>query len=1297
MSSAPRRSRLNPSSRRSTENVQTRRRQAAGGLPSLEGSDYVPGDNAFGSLPSLSDKFQVDAFNKAVNKAASGGGVLGMLRRRSTKGGSPGGNGGGNDSPSRDAPYTVEDMLTHSTTPVATSLLKLSSESVAKSVKMSPAVIRLVTDDTIPAAELAATLQKLVKETVKRPELRDELFLMVLRTTRCNDALGSAIKAWELMHLTAAVVAPSRDFLGFASEYINECANADKNPPAVRAAALRALGALKRSAKAGPRRHPPMAEEIEALRSERMLSTIVFFLDETFEELPYDCMTTVGEAVESLAGIIRLQQFQTFSLFESRKQLLIKANAAAKDDAAAEESVILQEGTLISDVLQDFRVAKAEKKEAVQMRLVFKKRMFRDTDENITEPVFINLSYLQAKHDFLGGNYPVNKDDAVQLAAFQIQAEEGASLGQGAIETLAGAMTRFIPRYIVQQRPREDWATDTQSRHRALMQHSKEEARLGLLRMIRSLPYGGSIFFPVKRIEDPIGLLPGKIILGINKRGIHFFRPTPMEYLHSAELRDIMQFGSSSAAVFFKMRVAGQLHIFQFDTKQGEDICIALQTHINDVMMKRYNAQKQKQSTTAAAAAPASNGLPPPASASALPSAAAQAASDAAFTKQAASGGAVGSAVSSQMQKVLEDANRKLDQMVRERSELQVQLKAAQEHAQESADRAAHCTASNADLSAAVERLNAELADTKGHLADAEARATAAAQGVAASESDASAKLTAQVKELTKSLAAEAEKARAADGARTAAENDKSLLEQKLARMEQSTKDEAVKRESAAAKEVEQLKALVAAAEGRALSAGAELDDANARIEEMRAEHEAASKDLEELEALREMKADVERKEKYTADIIKNQSAAIAELEKKYQEESTLRKRYFNQMEDMKGKIRVYARTRPLTKKETDEGQKFSLSFPDEFTLEHPWKEEKKNRSYAFDTVFGANTEQEKVFEDTKYLVQSAFDGYNVCIFAYGQTGSGKTFTIYGNDELPGLTPRAIGEVMRIVYEGANKGKFSVKMEAYMLELYQDSINDLLLPPEKLKTPPKLDIKKDAKGWVTVTNSTIVPVASEEEIMGVIEAGLSVRKVTSTKMNVESSRSHLIFSLVIETTDLQTQAVTRGKLSFVDLAGSERLKKSGATGDTMKEAQAINKSLSALGNVISALATEQAHIPYRDHKLTMLMSDSLGGNAKTLMFVNVSPTDGNLEETQNSLTYATRVRTIKNDATKNTANREMVRLKAALAMWRARAGELEGETQEIEDRVQGEMGAGDAPGQAMAESAAKLWAGKSRE
>ena len=487
-----------------------------------------------------------------------------------------------------------------------------------------------------------------------------------------------------------------------------------------------------------------MAEEIEALRADRKLSTIVFFLDETFEELPYGCMTTVGEAVETLSSIIRLQQFQTFSLFESRKQLLLKSSAAAKEDAAAEESVILQDGTLISDVLQDFRVAKAEKKEAVQMRLVFKKRMFRDTDENITEPMFINLSYSKPSTTTSAGTTRLARRTLCSSQRFRFRLRRVPTLGQGALDALSAAMARFVPRSILQQRPREDWATDTQTRHRALTQHSKEDARMGLLRMIRSLPYGGSIFFPVKRIEDPIGLLPGRIVLGINKRGIHFFRPVPMEYLHSAELRDIMQFGSSAAAVFFKMHVAGVLHIFQFDTKQGEAICIALQTHINDVMMKRYNNPKQKAAAAAAAAAGGDPGggrgaLPPATNTngSAPASAATQAASDAAFTKQAAAAGGVGGAVTSQMQKGLEDANRKLDEMVRERAELQSQLQAAKEAAEEAADIAAQEKTARVTATASVESLNAELAETKSQLADAEARAANGSAAAAASDAQA--------------------------------------------------------------------------------------------------------------------------------------------------------------------------------------------------------------------------------------------------------------------------------------------------------------------------------------------------------------------------------------------------------------------------------------------------------------------------------------------------------------------------------------------------------------------------------
>lgn len=385
-----------------------------------------------------------------------------------------------------------------------------------------------------------------------------------------------------------------------------------------------------------------------------------------------------------------------------------------------------------------------------------------------------------------------------------------------------------------------------------------------------------------------------------------------------------------------------------------------------------------------------------------------------------------------------------------------------------------------------------------------------------------------------------------------------------------------------------------------------------------------------------------------------------------YRGEVVARKRAHNALEDAKGKIRVFARVRPLLDFEAAKGQAQALSMPDELTVSHAWRDEKKPREYGFDAVFGPDADQSAVFEDTRHLVQSAVDGYNVCVFAYGQTGSGKTHTIYGSRSDPGLTPRGVGELFAIL--DRQRGRLSATVTLQMLELYQDALADLLVrrPGSASQqqhggggggsSEQRLEIKKDPRGLVTVVGATSLSVTSAEQAMARIEEGLARRHTAATAMNRESSRSHLVISLVVESTNLQTQGAARGKLSFVDLAGSERVKKSGSMGENLREAQAINKSLSALGDVISALAGEQPHIPYRNHKLTMLMSDSLGGNAKTLMFVNVSPADGNLDESQNSLTYATRVRAIKNDARRDESSREVLRLRRQVEVWKERAG-----------------------------------------
>ena len=365
-------------------------------------------------------------------------------------------------------------------------------------------------------------------------------------------------------------------------------------------------------------------------------------------------------------------------------------------------------------------------------------------------------------------------------------------------------------------------------------------------------------------------------------------------------------------------------------------------------------------------------------------------------------------------------------------------------------------------------------------------------------------------------------------------------------------------------------------------------------------------------------------------------------MEVKYKEEVKKRKKLHNQIEDMKGKIRVFARVRPMSKTEVSKKCDSSVSIPDEMSISVQTRNGPKK--YNFDNCFGPESTQEEVFEESCALIQSAIDGFNVCIFAYGQTGSGKTFTIQGDMQNPGLTPRIFEELFTILDTMDN---FEISLSCYMVELYLENLKDLLMP--KKSDGNSLEIKKNAHGMVIVEGAHEVPIESVDQANKIFEYGLDNRKTASTNMNATSSRSHLVFSIVINARNKQTGQKTVGKLSMVDLAGSERVSKTGATKDRLKEALSINKSLSALGNVISALGDgKKKHIPYRDNKLTMLMEDSLGGNAKTLMFVNVSPADYNSDETNTSLGYAKRVKNIKNVAVKNTQSKQADKMNAII-------------------------------------------------
>ncbi|EPT03058.1 hypothetical protein FOMPIDRAFT_1116997 [Fomitopsis schrenkii] len=408
----------------------------------------------------------------------------------------------------------------------------------------------------------------------------------------------------------------------------------------------------------------------------------------------------------------------------------------------------------------------------------------------------------------------------------------------------------------------------------------------------------------------------------------------------------------------------------------------------------------------------------------------------------------------------------------------------------------------------------------------------------------------------------------------------------------------------------------------------------------------------------------------------------IVELEKETREGESVRRKLHNMVQELKGNIRVFCRVRPLlpsdvpprafmTSTSSDgmmtpdgtpdpeeedrqrEEAKAQIVFPDKMdhkeivlssSSESATGQERKDEwMFSFDRVFEPQSTQAEVFEEVSQLAQSCTDGYNVCVFAYGQTGSGKSFTMEGGptDATAGMIPRAVEQVFRVAEELRTKG-WEYKMEGQFLEIYNETINDLLGKGEFDKK--KHEIKHDPKtGRTTVTDVNVVPLATPAQVRTLLSLAQSRRTVAATLMNERSSRSHSVFSLRIRGQNTLTGEACEGSLNLVDLAGSERLEKSGAAGDKdrLRETQNINKSLSALGDVVAALGEKgegknDKHIPYRNSKLTYLLQNSLSGNSKTLMVLNLSPLANHLNESLCSLRFATKV----NNTTIGTAKKQ---------------------------------------------------------
>ncbi|XP_068458231.1 kinesin-like protein KIF21A isoform X4 [Clinocottus analis] len=326
-----------------------------------------------------------------------------------------------------------------------------------------------------------------------------------------------------------------------------------------------------------------------------------------------------------------------------------------------------------------------------------------------------------------------------------------------------------------------------------------------------------------------------------------------------------------------------------------------------------------------------------------------------------------------------------------------------------------------------------------------------------------------------------------------------------------------------------------------------------------------------------------------------------------------------------------------------------------------------KDKSFTYDYMFDMDSQQDAIYAScTEKLIEGCFEGYNATVFAYGQTGSGKTYTMgtgfdvnIGDEEL-GIIPRAVHHLFKGIErrrqaaqeQGSPAPEF--KINAQFLELYNEEVLDLFDSARDKEQKSHIKIHEDAAGGIYTVGVTTRTVSSEAEMMQCLKLGALSRTTASTQMNVQSSRSHAIFTIhlcqvrVCASDNQESESDNRvsngnsemdeyetltAKFHFVDLAGSERLKRTGATGDRAKEGISINCGLLALGNVISALgdrSKRSSHVPYRDSKLTRLLQDSLGGNSQTVMIACISPSDRDFMETLSSLKYANRARNIKN-------------------------------------------------------------------
>ncbi|KAJ8941346.1 hypothetical protein NQ318_004790 [Aromia moschata] len=451
--------------------------------------------------------------------------------------------------------------------------------------------------------------------------------------------------------------------------------------------------------------------------------------------------------------------------------------------------------------------------------------------------------------------------------------------------------------------------------------------------------------------------------------------------------------------------------------------------------------------------------------------------------------------------------------------------------------------------------------------------------------------------------------------------------------------DELVEQERKNTERIEKLTAVNEALESSLQDLTENHEILTMKHEKLTAEHSAMRADYEKmLVDNKSLNDDLEKEKEKCVQL----SDHVSNLKKDVYSSEILRRRLHNTVQDLKGNIRVFCRVRPPISAEEEERLQCLINYIDEKSFEIRKSRESVSAisgkpndlkaEFALDRVFDPNSTQNEVFEDLSQLVQSALDGYDICVFAYGQTGSGKTYTMQGEpgDEA-GLIPRTIDLIFNSIGNLQRTG-WTYDVKASFLEIYNENVRDLLNPT----SGQNLEIRYNEGKGTTVTNLIIQSITSARELKTWMATAHQNRAVAATDFNEHSSRSHAVTKIYLQGYNEDTNTRYVGSINLVDLAGSESAKTS--ANERLTETKSINKSLSTLGSVMLALYNKEKHIPYRNSKLTYLLQSSLGGSSKTLMVVNISPFEDCYMETINSLRFAAKVKEVKMVAKRNKTN-----------------------------------------------------------